>query len=1220
MIIRQSAIPEMEGGNTGGYFALHKTTGDLFTTRSLNRESVNNFTLVIECFDLGTPARSSAMELQIRVLDENDNSPLFTRNHYQAIISEDIEENSSILELFALDADEGPNGKVVYTLMDEPLGLFTINRTSGVVLTNKPMDRERQSQYIFKGIATDSDVRQPRSASVTIVVQIEDVNDNNPFFLENPLKLQVSFQTPINQAIATVQSRDLDLGLNGTVKFRFVTPATILEMDSNTGEIFLKEPVFYDGLFTHHLIMACDQGTPARTATAVVIISSKAHTEMISFSHTQYEAVVPENSEMGTSVFTVAAHDHSLMENNVKYTIISEHEDIFYIHPITGKITVKHPVFLDYEVRKEVHFSVLAENGMASAVCGVTVFLQDINDNAPQLIVQAADKGIPGLFANCTIDIEVVDINDNAPTLQPFDIIHLSESSLFLVKPLTYQFSHPEIHLLIEASDHGNPPLTAMTSVIVQIQAMNTYIPLFTMETYTFTISENASVGENLFTFSVNDQGRNHQGTNVVYSIIGGNNENKFYVKKLIFGPEYSDQTIGNLVLRNTLDREKCSSYKLLILASDPKAAHLNSTATVSITILDVNDNPPVFTSLEYHVHVREDVPVGSYITSVSAYDYDAGTNADVTYNIASGNDKGYFQLEGKTGSIHLIRALDYEAATGFNLTVQASDGGIVPKNVAFAVVFINVLDANDYVPVFVFPNLKCGVQENMPAFSSVCTISALDFDVGYLAYSIQSSCLPSHGNRGDRNLFIIDSLSGNIHTKQVLDFEHQIKYCFIAQAKDKSNSTATITVWINVEGLDELDPVFNQDEYFFYFPEKHEAGQWIGDVKASDCDGGVDGVIYYTLLGQSFFFSVNCSSGSVYLAGSIHKNRSSKKEKDGTFELLIKAHSPKQDSKSSTCTVMVNIFNSPETYPTLPAANLSVSIAISIIVLLFLAICLAVLIGRYILKDTCKYSLKKEMPCPSVIDLNMHRQKNSSKHFQEPQIHGTTILPLGSTADWLDLIGTRDKRNIDSFCVQSNSHSHGPIEEKIGENVELKTINEHLTRKGTRSALSDKCSFIPDSGISRDSDPFSCQSGENKIMYISQNTEALHYFRELLWNKMVSHTLAKVTVKEIEIMTDLTMEYIEAPGSKDLVTPLDSVKDLGENHNWNCLLNWEPSFKPLASVFSEIAELQDESIEIHNFPKGDKSFIFPPLLASTAQPDLKSYFSQLPTSLPDAF
>ncbi|XP_070614234.1 protocadherin-23-like [Erythrolamprus reginae] len=976
------------------------------------------------------------------------------------------------------------------------------------------------------------------------------------------------------------------------------------------------------------------------------------------------------------------------------------------------------------------------------------------------LVVQAADKGIPGRFAICTVEIEVVDINDNAPTLQPFDVIHLSESmpvgflliqviandtdlgpplhysfaegynpgktfaidqlkgtiilvkaldfeinthlelfinvsdsmhqtierlqiliadvndnppvfmqdayqvmipecryiddsvltvhatdedsepngkifysmvsvsdaffidpqngSLFLVKPLTYQFSNPVIHLLVEASDHGKPPLTAMTSVTVQIQAMNTYIPLFTISVYNFTISENASVGDILFTFSVNDQGRNHQGTNVVYSIIGGNNDNKFYVKKLVFRPEYSDQTTGNLVLRSTLDRERCSSYKLLILASDHRAAHLNATATVSISISDVNDNPPVFTRLEYHVHVRDDFPVGNYITSVSAYDYDAGINADITYNIASGNDNGHFLLEGKSGSIHLIRALDYEDAMEFSLTVQATDGGTHLKNVAFAVVFISVLEPNDYVPVFVFPNLKCDIHENMPAFSSVRTISALDFDTGprgYLSYSIQSSCLSAHGNLRDYNLFIIDSLSGNIRTKQVLDFEHSSKYCFLAQAKDKSNSTATVTIQINVEGLDEFDPVFNQDEYFFYFPKKNEAGQLIGDVKASGCDGGFDGVIYYILLEQSSSFSVNCSSGSVYLARSFHKKRSSMEEKDGTFELLVKAHSSKQELKSSICTVLIKISSSLASYPTPPAADLSVSIAISIIVLSFLAICLAVLIGRYILKDTRCYSLKKEMPCSSVIDLNMHRQKNP------PQIHGTTILPFGSVANWLSLIDTSDKRTIDSVCVQSNSHSHGSIEREIGKDVELKKVSEHPYRKGSKSALSDICSFIPNSGIPRNSDQFSCQAGENKMKSVSQSTEALQYFRELLCNKMMSHTLAKMTVKEIEIMTDFTMEYTEGPDSKDLVTTVDSVKDIGENYNWNCLLNWEPSFKPLAPVFSDIAELQDESIETHNFPKGDKSFIFPsPLLTSAAQPDLKSFLSHLPTSLPDAF
>lgn len=136
-----------------------------------------------------------------------------------------------------------------------------------------------------------------------------------------------------------------------------------------------------------------------------------------------------------------------------------------------------------------------------------------------------------------------------------------------------------------------------------------------------------------------------------------------------------------------------------------------------------------------------------------------------------------------------------------FRLTVQVSDKGTVLKMwllLLFLLVSLMLMIMSPY--------------ENMPPVSSGCTISALDFDTGpcgYLSYSIQSSSLSSHGTVGDHNLFIIDSLSGDILSKQVLDFEHQSKYCFIAQARDRSNSTATVTVQINVEGLDEFDPVF---------------------------------------------------------------------------------------------------------------------------------------------------------------------------------------------------------------------------------------------------------------------------------------------------------------------------------------------------------------------------------------------------------------------------
>nr|XP_056711025.1 protocadherin-23 [Euleptes europaea] len=1438
-------------GNVRGYFALNETSGDLSTICGLDREIVSNFTLIIECSDLGSPQRSSVTHIHITVLDKNDNSPLFAKNHYQASVREDLGEGSAVLELHTVDGDEGPNGEVRYSLVDDTLGAFTIDQITGIVTTTKPLDREKKSHYVFRVVATDSGILEPRSSSVTVTVHIEDVNDNSPFFLQNPVRASVPFQTSLNQTIATVKASDFDLDLNGAVHFMLETPETMFQVDPNTGEIFLQEPVPHEGFVTYLLILASDKGVPARTATAVLAISSETLTETISFSYNQYELTVPENTEKGTSVFTLAAYDHGLMGKNLKHNLISEHEDVFSIHPITGVITVEKPEFLDYEVRQKVQFTILADNGLSSVLCGMTVLIQDMNDNAPQfeqsystasvwegqlystyimqiyatdpdsgingeieysvlsgntneaflidsaqgiisaytvfnredissyrLVLQAADRGTPRLSATSTVEIQVLDVNDNAPTLGPLGTVELPENtplgflvmqvladdmdlgpplhysfakggnpgrkftidqykgiitlvqaldfeeiaqlelsirvsdsvhhtteklvilvsdvndnppvftqdvyqviipelttinasiltvcatdrdseyngkvsyrilsssdafsidprngSLFLAKPVTFQDKTPIIQLLVEAIDHGNPPLTAITSVVVHIQDVNNYVPQFTMAAYNLSVRENVSIGEKLLTFSAADYDKSHENNYIEYSIIGGNGSNKFLVETCVIGPQSPNKVVGNLRLRSLLDREKTSAYQLLILASVHGAPLLNSTATVSITVLDVNDSPPIFTSLEYRVHVRENTPVGSPITVVSASDDDVGSNAKVTYSIASGNDKGHFRLDGKTGSLDLVRPLDYEETVTFSLTIQASDGGVGIKNVAFAAVFVSVLDDNDYAPKFLFPNLDCRVHENLPPFSFVCTVSALDFDTGpygHLSYSIQSSCLSDHGTSLDDGMFFIDPLTGAIHTKQALDFEHQNKYCFVAQARDKSDASATVTVRVTVEGTDEFDPVFNQNQYFFDFPEKNEAGQLVGRVSASDYDRGLDGVVRYSLLKQSPFFSVNQSNGAVYLTKSFHRKRSSTKRKEDTLELLIKAHGPKLDSKFSTCIVLVNISATPESSSMLSPHTLTISIAAFAVLFLFLAISFAVLIVRYKQKDAVNSSKKKETPCCLATDLNADRENSAPEAPQNTSVPATSTLPISSIAEWLSLVGIRERKDMGNPCRHSDSSGHGSAEGETAEDEEIQKINEHPCRKGSGSALSDRGSRIPDSGIPRDSDQLSCQSGETDVVAVIQSAETIQIFRDggggeerdcdTRYTSNNMSLLQNMGLKEMDAMRDISREYNFIPDgpnshSGSLATLVDSGDDLRGSYNWDYLLNWEPIFKPLASVFSDIAELKDESIKTCGFPKEKKSFIFPPpLITSVAQPGLMTVPPRMPSLLP---
>ncbi|XP_010073579.1 PREDICTED: protocadherin-23-like, partial [Pterocles gutturalis] len=335
------------GGNVGEYFTLNNTSGKLLVTHSLDREDVSNFTLVIECHDLGSPSRSSTAQLYLTVLDENDHNPLFAKTQYQTSVREDLEEGSAVLDLFASDEDDGLNGEVTYSLVDDTFGAFAIDSVTGSIVTTKALDRETKSQYTFRVVASDCSTHLPRSTTVSVVVHVDDVNDNDPIFLQNPIRAFVPAETAVNETVATVRAEDMDLGPNGAVVYSLMTAKTVFQINTKTGDIILQEPLSSKDFSTQLLVMASDQGIPPRTATAMLIIFTEEHEEEISFSHSLYEASVPENSA-------------------------------------AGAITVKEPKSLDYEVKNKIHLSVLAESSLNSALCGVTILIQDVNDNVPK--------------------------------------------------------------------------------------------------------------------------------------------------------------------------------------------------------------------------------------------------------------------------------------------------------------------------------------------------------------------------------------------------------------------------------------------------------------------------------------------------------------------------------------------------------------------------------------------------------------------------------------------------------------------------------------------------------------------------------------------------------------------------------------------------------------------------------------------------------------------
>lgn len=235
------------------------------------------------------------------MLDINDNSPQFQSNSYTADISEGVPIGSLVLEVKARDADFGPNSQVMYFLSRGSKSMFVIDENTGRIITAAPLDRERTASYTFEVCATDSSPADPRNSTAQVTIYIQDVNDNAPFFIQDPLIVNISVSNlSTRRVLATMKAEDKDFGANGSVFYRFAIPVRGFTINSLTGDIQATEkPQTLTQSQRTLIVQAMDQGKPAQSSLGVVII------------------YIREQSYQGIR-FSRVARDVSLQENAVK--------------------------------------------------------------------------------------------------------------------------------------------------------------------------------------------------------------------------------------------------------------------------------------------------------------------------------------------------------------------------------------------------------------------------------------------------------------------------------------------------------------------------------------------------------------------------------------------------------------------------------------------------------------------------------------------------------------------------------------------------------------------------------------------------------------------------------------------------------------------------------------------------------------------------------------
>ena len=359
-------------GNQNGVFQMEPSTGDLVLVGELDREIKGVYNLWVEARDHGETPMSSSVTVQVNILDVNDNSPNFTEKEYHQTVDEDLPVGASVLKVEATDIDADDNARVEYQIASgNDLNCFEIDRDTGVIGVRILLDYETQPRHRMIVQAMDKSRSNPRSALVTVIVNVLDVNEFTPKFVHHFYYQKVAAQQKIGTHILTVVANDKDGGQFKELEYKIDGQHDKFKVDPLSGDITTAVEFEYDADKESNRyqfnVEAEDKG--GLSATVVVMIEIVPKTTP-SFEKRQYNFQVNGDAKVGDVVGVVqAAYRSDGPKVSFSYKLQPKH-DYFAINATKGVIYVIKALMEDEEVeqsaetaRRKRHAKPQAESG-----------------------------------------------------------------------------------------------------------------------------------------------------------------------------------------------------------------------------------------------------------------------------------------------------------------------------------------------------------------------------------------------------------------------------------------------------------------------------------------------------------------------------------------------------------------------------------------------------------------------------------------------------------------------------------------------------------------------------------------------------------------------------------------------------------------------------------------------------------------------------------------
>nr|XP_055033334.1 protocadherin gamma-A11-like [Misgurnus anguillicaudatus] len=630
--------------------------------------------------------------------------------------------------------------------------LFSVNQNDGVLYVNGKIDREAVCERINPCLINLKIALENPLEIHYVTVDIIDVNDHAPRFPEQEMHLEIYESVFPGARFQLKGARDPDSGSNSVQVYKlshadfFRIEIIDRDEDGKVPVLILQKPLDREVTKSLQLqLTALDGGKPPKSGTIDITIDVlDINDNAPVFTKDTYSVVLNENTPVGTTILRVNATDSDEGQNGeviyaLGHNVNNKLRKLFDVNPTTGDIIVTS--LLDFEIKDKYQIDIKAsDKGIVPLSTDkiITIKIADVNDNPPQIEVTSFSESVPedskpgttvALISLSDLDSEINGrVSCSIPEDVPFKLMSSTQDntySLVTTSALDRETkSHYEVMLV--AKDAGQPPLSSVKTITVQVSDVNDNSPEFSSSPYVFYVMENNVPGKSLFSVSASDKDASESGV-VNYQIWrDGGVENKY----TSFININSDN--GEIYALKSFDFETVKTFQFHVLATDSGSPSLSSNVTVNVFILDQNDNVPVILypvsangSAEGVEEIPRNVNAGHLVTKVRAYDADIGYNGWLLFSLQEVSDHSLFGLDRYTGQIRTLRSFTETDEAQHKLVILVKDNGNVSLS-ATATVIVKVVEPKEAFAASDVTNAVKDEEENNVTFYLIITLGSV--------------------------------------------------------------------------------------------------------------------------------------------------------------------------------------------------------------------------------------------------------------------------------------------------------------------------------------------------------------------------------------------------------------------------------------------------------------------------------------------------------------